>query len=162
MISVTVEKDEAGPYLSFVSAQASDFTAPITQVLNSGMDDARETIRGGGPDFGWAPYAPWTFKVDKAIGRTRIGMLQEKGRLLGSIGNVFEVGPTEGKAGSNLPHARFQQEGTDKTFFFLQFLSTGKREFGGRGITPRPFMWWHEEKFPEYDAMFMSHLTGEA
>jgi hypothetical protein len=160
-ISVTIEKDDAGPYLRAVSDRAADFTEANRAVLESGMNDARETIRAGGPDFGWAPHHPFTTVVDRILGRARVGTLQEKGALLGSIGNVFNVTATEGEAGSNLANAKFQQEGTDRTFFFLQFVRTGEGKWGGRGITPRPFMWWHEQRFPEYDAIYLNHLMGE-
>lgn len=177
LTTITVEKDEIGPYLQVMTSRAGDWSQPITRVLESGLEDARQTIQGGGPDFGWAPTSLWTLKVDEAIGRARQGQLRETGGLLASF-RLFEVGPTEGSAGSDSPIAKFQQEGTDKTFFFLQWLrsigaispeerfaagspGTVSQFFGGRGIIPRAFLFWREEKFDEYDRIFMDHLMAE-
>lgn len=157
MLAITIEKNEIGPYLQVLAERASDWSQPITKVLESGLEDARAVISGGGSSFGWAPTSPWTLKVDEVLGRARQGQLQETGGLLNSL-RVFAVSPSEGEAGTDSPVARYQQEGTSRTFFLLQLPM---REFGGYGIPPRPFLFQHEEKFPEYDAMFLDHLMAE-
>lgn len=175
MFTISVEKDEVGPFLQVMSSQTTDWSEPVKQTLEDGLDDARNVISGGGPDFGWVPTQPWTLKVDEAFGRARSGQLRETGGLLASF-RLFDVRPTGGEAGTDSPIAAFQQEGTDTTFFVLQYLRSGigtmsSEErfaagsfgsfYGGRGIPPRPFLFWHEEKLPEYDQIFMRHLMGE-
>ena len=162
--SVTVEKDEALPYLRFLSARASDLTEVNARVLEAGLEDSRETLISGGS--GWASHAPATAMIDRALGRKRQGMLRERGRLLGSLsrggsGNVFEARPDGGEAGSSVPHAKFVEGGTNVTFFFLQFVHTGKREWGGGGIPGRPFAGWREERAPEYDRWYLDYVAGQ-
>jgi hypothetical protein len=167
MLAITIEKDEIGPYLQELTARAGDLADPITMALESGLSDAQTAIQSGGGAFGWAPYSPTTFTIDVALGRSRTGMLQGTGALAASLsrgdaGNLFEVTPTSGEAGSTLPQAMYQQEGTAQSFFLLQFLRSGKREFGGLGIPAREFMAWSETRLPEYDGIFLDYLTGEA
>jgi hypothetical protein len=161
MLSITVERDEIGPALQLMAERASDWASPIERGLESELEEARSAISGSG-GVNWAPTSPWTLKVDEVLGRTRTSRLQETGELLNSL-RVFSVAPTEGEAGTDVPHARYQQEGTSQTFFLLQFArSRGtRRESGGFGIPPSRFLFWREEKLPEYDGIFLDHLMGE-
>lgn len=163
MLTITVERDTIGPYVEQMASRAADWSAPNMRVLQSGIEEARATIQSGGSGAGWAPISPFTLLIDDVLGRTREGQLQETGAMAASLGDVLEVGPTEGIAGTSSDVALYQHGGTTRTFSLLKYLRSGgaKREYGGRGIPPRPFMFWHTEKLPEYDDIFMAHLMGE-
>lgn len=177
MLEVTVELDEVGPFLQEMMERVSDLSEPIGLVLELGLEDARATIRAGGPDFGWPSHSPWTFKADKALGgRTRVGMGWETGRMIDSLvpggaGNVFEKAPLEGRAGTALtsprtgyPYAAGFEEGRDKSFKIVQFIETegAIAEFNSTPVPPRALVYWHEEEFSEYERIFGDHVMGEA
>jgi hypothetical protein len=163
MLTITVEKDEIGPFVELMATRATDMSVPISNVARAELDEARQTINSGGAGFGWAPTSPWTLAIDEVLGRARQGQLNASGTLAASLGDVFEVSPYEGIVGTSSPVARYQQEGTSTSFLLLQALRSGgvKHGYGGRGIPPRPFLFWHQEKLPQYDDIFMDYLTGE-
>lgn len=162
MLTITVEKDEVGPYVGLLVDRAADLSAPIAEVGRDLIQEGREVLASGGSGVGWAPTSPWTLALDDVLGRSRQGQLNQSGTLAQTLGDVFEASPYEGTFGTTNPVASYQQEGTNVTFFLLQYeRSKGvKRTWGGRGIPPRKFLFWHDEKLPEYDEIFMEHLTG--
>ena len=155
-VSAEVVKDEASPFLQVMIERAGDLRQPLGEILRSGLQDAEQ-----GQEM--APHAPATFLVDRVLGRTRQGMLRETGALAGSLveggaGNVLRVSETEGEAGTSVPYAKTLQEGTQKTFFLVQYLAHGTRAWGGRGIPTRVIVYWREERIPEYEMLLADYL----
>lgn len=163
MLTIAVERDEIGPFVGLLATRATDLSPAISQVANAELDEARQILASGGAGMGWSPTSPWTLEIDSVLGRARESQLHQSGTLAASLGDVYEVGPYEGVVGSSDPVARYQQEGTNVSFFVLQYERSNqtKRMYGGRGIPPRPFLFWHPEKLSQYDNIFMDYMTGE-
>jgi hypothetical protein len=144
VIELVVE-DNATPYLSVLVERMSDFSAPLTKILEDGLFSGQEqVVEGKGGMFGrsaWPPMAASTIRK----GRDPATLLVERGGLLlslsrGADGNIFEVEPSEGTAGTGLvssrnafPYPAWQQKGT-------------------KSYPPRPYLAWYEERFPAYNA----------
>jgi phage gpG-like protein len=142
MIELTIERDDVSPFLHVMANSMSDFTEPLTMILQDALGQAARRVaetKGPGPEGElWAPPAKGT----------RYGpgqsLLERSGAMLDSLvpqgpGNFFEVSPTEGRAGSLIPYAAFQQFGTGR-------------------IPPRPFLGWDLDRLPQYDAWIWTHI----
>jgi phage gpG-like protein len=170
-IAITIDASEPLAALRILAEREADLTAPLTQVLELGLADAVATVEvGGGPLGIWAPMSHLTPVVaQKLYGRRRDPgrLLRDGGSLLESLapggsGNVFEVGPREGSAGTadisgrtGFPIAVGQQLGTSRTFHVLQ-----GHGFSETGIPPRPFLGWREDRLDAYAGIFADHLFG--
>lgn len=148
MIELTIAEDGISPLLSIIDERLSNMTEPLTQILADGLFSAQQQVaEGKGTMFGgsgWAPMAESTIKK----GRDPATLLVDSGIMLGSLtrgssGNIFDVGPMEGVAGSTIPYASHQQYGSSRR-------------------PPRPFLAWYPEQFPIYDALILDWISGEA
>jgi len=173
LIAVEIDVTDATAYLHLVEENLGDLREPLTELLTLGLADARADIASQGTLFGdgWAGMSPWTPIVARTLyGKERSPgtLLEDTGALVASLevggpANLFEVGPTEGSAGSaalsprnGFPTAAAMQEGTSRTFHVLQ-----GEGFSETGIPPRPFLSWHEERSDEYVAIFARHILPE-
>jgi hypothetical protein len=165
---IEIVKDTATPLLLAIRDRAAGSQkAPIASLLEMGLADARVEIESQGDHLagGWPgmnPLTPFIYELLK--GRDHAGsLLQADGALLASLskdaaGNIFEVGDTEGEAGTSAPGAGFVQDGTSTTFFVLQFLRSGKKEWGGSGIPGRKFLFWSEQRLSDYERVYLDHF----
>jgi hypothetical protein len=171
-IAITIDASAPLAALRILAEREADLTEPLTQVLELGLADAVLAIEGGGGPLGpWAPMHHLTPVIaHKLYGRVRDPgrLLRDTGAILESLapggqGNVFDVAPREGSAGSavvsgrtGFPISVFQQLGTAQTFKVLQ----------GQGYTPtgipgRHYLGWREDRLEEYAGIFADHLFRE-
>ncbi|MDQ6892208.1 MAG: hypothetical protein M3167_06330 [Acidobacteriota bacterium] len=152
-LRIDVVRDEIAPELRIMSERMGDFSEPFSVILADGLGAAQETIvekkaaPGGGP---WALMAEATIRK----GRDPSTLLIETGEGVlslsrGGSGNVFEVGPVEGRAGSVLTSKR-------TGYPYMK----GMQE-GAFNRPPRPFLAWPEERIPQYGSLILGHIMGE-
>jgi len=168
LISLEIDASDVLDTLRLLGARQEDLTEPLTEVLELALSDAVATIEGGGSPFAWAPMSKLTPVVAaKLYGKARSPdtLLKDSGGLVRSLakgaeGNVFEVGPHEGSAGSaylsgrsGFPIAVGMQEGTGRTFHVLQGAG-----FSEVGIPPREFLGWRDDRLDAYGQIFADHL----
>ncbi len=161
MIAIEITKDEIGPYIEQLAVRSGDMSQPSATALRAGLAGGQQALAGGLASLGPA-ISPWTLTIDEALGRPRggTGALSES-LSEGAPGNIFEVTPEGGRAGTSLPAAFYQQEGTSTSFLLLQHLASNRvrRGYGGGGIPARPFLTWNQEAMPEIDQAFLNWIT---
>jgi hypothetical protein len=149
---IEITKDTFSSQLNLSIGRAGDFSEPIGIILNDGLAAAQEQIvEGKGALFGGEPWFPMAESTVKK-GRDPATLLIDRGVLLlslnrGGPGNFFDVGPMEGAAGTAI---------TDRGYPY----AIGQT-IGARNRPPRPFLWWPEERIPQYESLFLDHMTGE-
>lgn len=155
MLELVVTVDEVTPTLTVMVEKLGDLTKPLTTVLADGLFSAQEQVfEGKGALFGgprWDAMAPRTI----AKGRDPATLLVETGGLLsslsrGSEGNSFEVGPTEGEAGTSLVSPR------------NSFPYAAQQQLGNQSYPSRPYLAWYEERFSDYDLVFLDWFFSES
>jgi len=149
MIAITIDRDAVTPTLNLMVDRMRDFSEPIAAILSDGLVSSQEVIVEGAFGRSWAPMAPATVRRGRDPGTLEL----DSGAMLlslskGGDGNLFEAGPTEGIAGTGLsgrggfPYPYWQQQGTAR-------------------YPARPFLFWHEERIPDYLTLFAQHIMPE-
>lgn len=152
MIELLIE-DGVTPTLSLMVERLSDFTEPLATILADGLFSAQQqVVEGKGAAFGGAAW-PAMSEVTIKKGRDPGTLEVETGGLLlslsrGGAGNIFEIGPTEGSAGTGLESAR-------TGFAYPAWQQRGTSHYPGR-----PFVAWYAERFPAYDKTLEDWILG--
>jgi len=143
--------DNVSPQLEIMVERMGDYTHPLTTILEDGLFTAQQQVQEGkGGAFGgsaWPHMAEATIKKGRDPGT----LLVETGGLLlsmsrGAAGNLFEVTPTEGSAGTQLESSR------------NGFPYPAAQQAGTSSYPARFFLAWYEERFPDYDLVFLDWI----
>lgn len=154
MIEITIEGDTFTPTANLVVDRLRDFTEPLTLILADALLSAQEQIvEGKGSLFSgptWDPMAASTVKK----GRDPATLLVETGALVNSLtrggdGNIFEVGPTEGIAGTGLTSPRNGYG-----------YAAGQQE-GSRNRPPRGYLFLYDERLDVYESWFANWIMAD-
>ena len=153
-MTVALKLSVSGFGLDDLDLKLANLADPISEIMEQQLLDAQHSVEVQ-KGF-WGEQWPDMAKATIRSGRDPSTLLVDSGRLVeslqrGAAENIFEVGASSGIAGSSVPHARFQQEGSDRHPL----------------RPPRPFLAWAEERIgpgPEledpYREMFLRHLFG--
>lgn len=156
-LEITAAHDGITPQLTLAMERTSDMTEPLTAILEDGLFTAqRQVVEGKGALFGgagWPDMAPYT--IEK--GRDPLTLLVETGALVlsmsrGAPGNVFQVGATEGVAGTSLASQRTG----------YGYAAGQHRGAPRANRPPRPYLLWYAERLPDYDRLIAAWILRGA
>jgi len=178
---ITVEISDGGiaTMLLGIGEDVGDMSEPSRKILEGGLSDAKlevEASKGGLFGATWPAMSLFTAEPPAFLQRLGVMKARNPGTLLyderslanslepGGRGNILNVTADGGEAGTDNPNAVRQQEGTSRTFDVMRFFAShGKiRQFIEGGIPERPFLGWHEERFPDYDEIMVAHVLRRA
>lgn len=170
MFAIIIRTEQGEGVLRIIGENLEDLSEPFTEIGKLALEDARQVIaiHGGGS---WAQMHELTPVIARIFGgeRTPETLLEDTGGLVNSLipfeaSNIFEVGPMDASFGSqytsprtNFGIAKWQQEGTEKSFLVLQGAG-----YAPGGIAAREFLSWRGERLDEYDATLTRHVEKGA
>ena len=170
-IAIRIDKDAAEQVLTLFGENLGDLTKAFEKVGEVVLEDARGQIVSQGGVFGggWAAMSPLTHVVAALLygrGRDPRTLLMDTRGLLDSLqphgpANIFETGPASASFGTEYVSSRtgfavakYQQQGTHRTFHVLQ-----NEGFSEVGIPARVFLSFRDDP-AEYEAIFLAHLLS--
>lgn len=175
MLAITIDASQVTLALAAIGRNVESFAPAFEQVGETVLEDARGQIVSQGnvlPGSPWAAMHPLTHVIATALygrGRDDRTLLQDTRGLLSSFtkgnpANVFEVEPLEAAFGSayvstrtGFPIAKYQQDGTSKSFLVLQ-----GEGYLPPGIPGRTILAFNPARAAEYDGIFAEHLMDGA
>lgn len=173
-LAIVIDASDVARALGALEANFSDLSEPFTKAGELVFEDARGVIISQGNLFGagWGPMSPLTHVVATKLygrGRDPRTLLYDTRGLLDSLqkdgpANIFEVQPLSAEFGSGYTSprtgfaiAKYQQEGTTRTFRVLQ--GAGFAE--AAGYPGRKFLGWQESRRDQYAGIFAEHLMKD-